>query len=498
MDSVPTRILVVDDELGMREGCRRILVAEGFEVECAEDGQAGLELYQACRQAGRPFTAAIVDLKMPRLGGLELIEAVRAQDEDIVLFVVTAYAAIDTAVEATKRGAYSYIPKPFTPDELLLPVKNGLEMRALQVEARRLRLERERRLLELAEERSKSSTILHCMTDAVLVVNRERQVVLRNAAATRALPGALELALPASIESLGCDALTELVDECLRPGGGPRISSRELGLEQATFLVNASPVLEPSGDASGAVVVLRDITALKKLSQAKSMFVSMVAHEVKSPLAAIEGYLNVILSGAAGADPERDRHMLERCALRARTLRTMVTELLSLMAMETGHFSIRREPVDLLGVAREVVEAHRERAVEKRIALNLEGIESSGAPAGAVLADRESMRSAFTNLVDNALKYTPEGGRVEVRVETDPHTFRFSVKDDGIGLSEAERGKLFEEFFRAKNRFTANVPGTGLGLSLVKRLVDLHQGTIQVVSSPGQGSEFTIRLPAGE
>ncbi len=490
------RILVVDDELGMREGCRRILQAEGFEVEVAEDGQKGLAVWQARRD----FAAAIVDLKMPRMGGLELIEAIRAQDEDIVLFVVTAYAAIDTAVEATKRGAYSYIPKPFTPDELLLPVRNGLERRALALEAKRLRLERERRLLEVAAERSRSNTIINCMTDAVLVVNRERQLVLRNAAATRVLSGARELELPAPLAALGCPDLVGLLEDCLHSGASPSISSREVPIGGCTYLVNASPVHEPQGDVSGAVAVLSDITGLKKLSRAKSMFVSMVAHEVKSPLAAIEGYLNVILSGAAGVDAERDRRMLERCVVRARTLRVMVTELLSLTAMETGNFSIRRERLDLSVLAREVVEAYRERAAEKRIALDF----AQSAPAredeapGGVLADREAMRSAFSNLVDNALKYTPEGGHVWVRVRADPLYFLFSVRDDGVGVSEADQPRLFEEFFRAKNRLTSSVPGTGLGLSLVKRLVDLHQGTLQVRAAPGQGSEFSIRLPASE
>jgi len=165
----PQRILVVDDEVGMREGCRRILAAEGFVVETAEDGRAALERFEA---AGG-FDVVISDLKMPRMGGMDLIEALHARDEDALLLVITAYATIDTAVDATKRGAYGYIPKPFTPDELVLHVRNGLEKRALRLEARQLREERERRLLEVAFERSKSTTILNCMTDGVLVINRQ-------------------------------------------------------------------------------------------------------------------------------------------------------------------------------------------------------------------------------------------------------------------------------------------------------------------------------------
>ena len=128
-------ILVIDDELGMREGCRKILTAEGYQVETAEDGFAGLERFEQRDD----FAVAMVDLKMPRLGGLDVIERLRAIDEDVVLFVITAYATIDTAVEATKRGAYGYIPKPFTPDELLLAVRNGIERRTLSLETRQLR-----------------------------------------------------------------------------------------------------------------------------------------------------------------------------------------------------------------------------------------------------------------------------------------------------------------------------------------------------------------------
>ena len=172
MSGETVRILVTDDELGMREGCRKILVAEGYEVETAADGVQALEVFDKHRN----FSAALVDLKMPRMGGMELIETIRRQDPDIVLLVITAYAAINTAVEATKRGAYSYIPKPFLPDELLLRVRNGLEMRALTIEARRLREERESRLLEVEAERTQSRTIIDCMTDGVLVVNRDRQI----------------------------------------------------------------------------------------------------------------------------------------------------------------------------------------------------------------------------------------------------------------------------------------------------------------------------------
>jgi len=489
MSQAPTRILVVDDELGMREGCRRILSAEGYDVETADNGAAGLELFKARGS----FAAALVDLKMPRMGGLELLEHLHAIDPDLVVLVITAYATIDTAVEAVKRGAYGYIPKPFTPDELLLPVHNGLERRALTLEARRLREERQRRLLEVAFERSKCNTVIHCMTDGVLVVNRDSQIVLRNDAAARMLPESAAMALPASLEGLQCAPLVGLVGEALRARSGPFIVSREVTLDKSTYMVNASPVFEPSGEMLGAVAVLRDITALKRLEVAKSMFVSLVAHEIKSPIAAIEGYLNVILSGVAGSDPARDHKMMERSLLRARTLRSLVSELLNLTAIETGDFILKRSPIHLGEIVAQAVDLSREKADAKQITLSLHGEDQYQQP---VLADKEAMLSIFTNLIDNAIKYTPDGGHVEVLLEHNGMYVKVAVKDDGIGMTADERERVFDEFYRAKNEYTSQIPGTGLGLSLIKRLVDLHQGRVTVDSVPGKGSTFAVRLPA--
>lgn len=484
-----SRILVVDDEVGMREGCRRILAAEGYDVETAEDGQVALDKFKA---AGG-FDVVISDLKMPRMGGMDLIEALHVVDEDALLLVITAYATIDTAVDATKRGAYGYIPKPFTPDELLLHVRNGLEKRALRIEAKALREERERRLLEVAFERSKSTTILHCMTDGVLVVNREGRIVLRNAALSRILPACAEEPLPAPVaEAVDLPDLVSLVMEVVQ-ADAPLIASKEVQVGPCTYMVNAAPVLEPSGETLGAVAVLRDITALKKLEIAKSMFVSMVAHELKSPLATIESSLNIILSGIAGEDPERDRQMMRRALLRATTLRTLVSDLLNLTAIETGNFSLKRTHTDLCQIVREAVDAYADKAAEKKVVLHLDC--GAASPIDPILADPNAVRSIVTNLIDNAIKYTPEGGHVTVRVDGNGLYARLVVRDDGIGMSPAERERVFDEFYRIKNDYTAHVPGTGLGLTLVRRLVDMHQGRIDVDSAPGKGSSFAVSLP---
>ena len=486
----PARILVVDDELGVREGCRKILAAEGYEAVTAGDGKAGLEQFL---ERG-PFAALLVDLQMPRMSGLELMREVRSRDPDIVPIIITAHATIDTAVEGTRQGAYSYIPKPFTPDELLLAIKNGLERRTLMREARRLREEREKRLLELASERSKSNTIIAAMTDGILVINKEKLVVLRNNAAARILPDCASREIPFPLEAITSPDVREIVSIVIDSPGGFMILSRQIPLGQSTYMVNVSPVIEPGGETSGAVAVFSDVTEMKKLDTAKSMFVSLVAHEVKSPLAATEGWLNLILSGMLKQDAAEEHRMLQRALLRVRTLRTMVNELLSLTAIQTGNFSLKRAPVEVAALVAEVVEANREKAAEKRIAISVSG-EDSG-DALRVLADRDTLSMVYANLVENAIKYSREGGHVWVSIRAAGMYVTVAVKDDGIGMSPEDCTKVFDEFYRARNEHTASIPGTGLGLSLVKRLTELHEGTATVISTLGEGSEFTVSIPA--
>ena len=482
----PEHILVVDDELGVREGCRKILSAEGYDVVTAGDGKAGLEQFL---ERG-PFSVLLVDLQMPRMSGLELMREVRSRDEDVVCIIITAHATIDTAVEGTRQGAYSFIPKPFTADELLLAIKNGLEKRTLTLEAKRLGAERERRLLELASERSKSNTIMSCMTDGILVINTEKLVVLRNDAAARILPECSRKEIPFPLGELQNADVQEILQLIIDSTGGPIILSREIVLGKETYMVNASPVIEPGGGTSGAVAVFSDVTALKKLETAKSMFVSMVAHEVKSPLAATEGWLNLFLSGMLAKKPEEERHMIERSLLRVRTLRAMVNELLNLTAIQTGNFTLKRTPVELGAVLKEVCAAYADRAAEKHI-----GVATCVDQEQRVLADREAITIVFSNLVENAIKYGRDGGHVEVGLAGAGMYATVSVRDDGIGMSPTDKEKVFEEFYRARNELTASIPGTGLGLSLVKRLTELHQGTVAVESTPGEGSAFTVSLP---
>jgi len=480
---------VVDDELGIREGCRRILCAEGFEVDLAEDGLGGYEKLKA----NRDYAAALIDLKLPGMNGLELIEEIRKIDNDITLFIITANATIETAVEATKRGAYNYIPKPFTPEELLLALRNGLEKRSLALEARRSNEQREKQLLELAFERSKSKSILNCMTDGVIVVNRQRQIVLRNSAASRIIPALAGFNMPASLdEAIKNQDLKELLVDILETTTDNVIRTKEITLDKSTYMANATPLYSLDRENLGVVTVLRDITALKKLEIAKSMFVSMVAHEVKRPLTFIENTLASVFENIKDNELAGKKEILCGAVNRLNLLNTMVDELISLAAIETGQFALKRSSLNIEQIIAQVLQSEENNARLKDIHLSVRIDESI--KGEQVLADGKAMAVVFGNLVDNAIKYTPTGGKIEVGIDSGGIYITVSVKDNGIGMSEDEKERVFEDFYRVKNEYTVNVPGTGLGLSLVKRFIDLHNGRISVQSQPGLGSIFKVSL----
>jgi two-component system phosphate regulon sensor histidine kinase PhoR len=482
-------ILVVDDERGIREGCRKVLASEGYVVETAADGAQGLALL---RGGGR-FAAALVDLKMPQVNGLDFIAAARKHNADLEILVITAYASIESAIAATRGGAYGYLSKPFAPDELVMDVRNALRHRALVLEARRARQEREDSLLEMAFERSKSRTIIDCMADGVLVVNREGRIVLRNGAVGRMLPSWAEMTLPAPLaNATGCDDLAALVRHALGVPDPPWTASCELTVGDKTYMATVSAVVSPEAGPLGAVAILRDITPLRTVEAAKSMFVSMVVHEVKRPLAAVEGYIQAILEGPEDDLRGRTR-MLERSLLRLRSLRELVSELMTLTTMDAGGFRLERRLLEVGPCLEEAVLAAREKADQQGVALSLDG--GHAGPGTVVLADGKAMLLMLGNLIDNAIKYTPRGGHVRVRADVQGRNVILAVADDGIGLAPEDAARVFEQFFRVRSEQTADVAGTGLGLSIVKRLAEMHGGQVTVRSTPARGSEFRLDMP---
>lgn len=482
------RVLVVDDEPRMAEGCKRVLEPAGYEVVTADSGERALEL-----AAPGAFDLALIDLKMPGMSGLDLLRRLREMDATLVCIMVTAYATLETAVEATKHGAYDYLAKPFTPDELESAAGKALALRRLSAEAERLREEAERNLLLVADERSRTRTIIQSMADGVMVTNREQQLVLYNPTLLRLL--GVKDELPALGEppapTLFPPELLAWMQAAAENGAATRVT-RELPGGPPNLAASIAVVRDQAGEQLGAVAVLQDITELKSLQQAMADFVSLVAHELRAPLGAIAQYLDVLRSGITSDQPEKQQHILTRCRQRTASLSQLVSDLLEFSRTQALTPADRTfKELDLTEVVQEAAEFMAGEAAHRGVTVSLDL-----APAlPPVAADRDEIGRLLTNLMSNAIKYNREGGSVTVATVERSGYVAIEVTDTGVGIAESALPRLGEAFFRVKSRETDRVTGTGLGLSICKQIIEAHHGHLEVESKPGEGSVFRVLLP---
>ncbi len=368
-------ILVIDDEVGIREGCRRALAPLGYDVDVAETGATGLRKLRE-----RSFDLVLLDLMMPGMSGMEALGRIHEIDPDIVIIIITGYATVEAAVQTIKKGAYNFISKPFTSDDLILVVNQGLEHR---------RLTRETKRLQAIEEEAK------------------------------------ELA--------------------------------------------------------------RAKTELEKLDAMKSRFMLTVAHELRAPVAAIQGYLGLILDGYAADDAQE---MVDSAHQRCGELLDMIDDLLLLARMKERATEVKKATVSVAGILEEVSSLFKGEAEGKGLTFK---VEIAARPE--MLVNKEHLKQLWSNLISNAIRYTPPGGSIVASLDEKDGRIVGMVSDTGIGIAADDLSRIFEEFYRTEGAKKLEAQGTGLGLPIVKEIVDSYGGTIEVDSKQGEGSTFTFTLP---
>ena len=482
-------ILLVDDENGLRLGAQRLLLEYGYDVETAENGRRGILL-----GTSKEFDIAIIDLKMPDADGLEVLQKIKKENPNTVCFIATAFASYETAIQATRLGAFGYIPKPFTPDELLYQVEIGLKQRQLILESTRLFREREENLLEIAYEKSRLNTIIKSISDGVLVINKSGEIVYYNYAALKYLNipdlkigDAANSILPEKILSHIKKILT--AEKILLKTFTSQIemlSKGELVIEAA-----CTPVPHPNGNIAGVVVVISNITQFKKIEQVKSQFVSMVAHELKTPLAAVQGFLNIMLDDTISLDKIKEKEYLNRSITRLNSLKDLVNDLLDISKIELNTKQREIEDVHLEDIINATVQLLEFSLTKKNISI-VTTIEKN---LPLIKADQNEVTRIVTNILSNAVKYNKDGGKIFIDASGRNKYVSLAIKDTGIGMSPDEKSRLFNEFFRAKNELTRGISGTGLGLAIVKRIVDSYHGRIEVITEFNNGTTVIVDLP---
>jgi signal transduction histidine kinase len=289
--------------------------------------------------------------------------------------------------------------------------------------------------------------------------------------------------------------LSKIIEESLTAKDmGYTSVSQELSIGESgeTFLrAHTAPVRNDIGEIMGSVTVIQDISHLKELDKMKSEFIAMVTHELRAPIAAVEQQLTVILNKMAGEVTVKQEQLLTRAKERTRGLLNLIKDLLDLSKIEAGKMVQYKEPLSLQEVIQRVVDLMRTEAEAKKIDLQF----SAPSEIPLISADRNSMEGIFTNLISNAIKYTPEGRRVWITLSEEGGFVKAAVSDTGIGIKKEDLPRIFDKFYRVKTTETRQIIGTGLGLSIVKSIVDAHLGSISVESEEGGGATFTVLFP---
>lgn len=474
------KILVVDDEKVIRKGCDEVLTQEGYEVLLAESGEQGLNMIEK-----EHFDIILLDLMMPGLSGFDVLSHVKALHPDTSIIVITGYATIENSIEAMKKGAFDFIPKPFSPDQLRVVVSKAIEHTGA--------------LKDIANEKSRMRVLINLLANGVMVTDAEKKVVLANPAFMKIMgfqgddiigrPFTVLIKneqLQQMIESalsMTEDVLTELTEE---------LDIGEDGEDKkAIYVVKCRPFRDRVGRNLGTITVLSDITYLKDINQRKSDFVSMVAHEIRSPMNSVMAQIKVIQDGLAGGVTQKQSEILGRASEKINGLVYLSSELLNMASREAGLIALEKTECDMTEVIKDQVDFHQPKAQAKGIQLKLEPLPD----LPPVLANKQNMEEVLSNLITNAINYTPGEGRITVSAHPEKHHLCITVSDTGLGIEKEELGRIFDRFYRVKNEKTRYIIGTGLGLPIVKSIVEAHDGMIRVESKPDHGTTFYVYIP---
>lgn len=370
-----------------------------------------------------------------------------------------------------------------------IPVRSRDELGELATVMNEMSVRIEEHLERISAEKNRLDTILSGMGEGLMVTDARGVITLVNPA-FRAL-----FAIPEEVEGKPLMEITRhpALHDAFRAvvvTHGERLEEITIPLgEEKTVLTHWVPLME-DGKIQGVVAVFHDISNLRKLEKVRRDFVANVSHELRTPVTVIKGYAEALLDGVLAADTERAERFVEIIHRHAERLASLIGNLLALAELESGERSLNLAPLQLEGAVRQAVSLLEQKGHAKGIAITWSG----AADLPPVLADRGKLEQVLINLLDNAVKYTPENGTVTVSAKAEEELVEIAVTDTGIGIPPKDLPRIFERFYRVDAARSRDEGGTGLGLSIVKHIVQLHGGNVAVASTPGKGSTFSFTL----
>lgn len=528
------RLLVVDDEEPLLEIFIEFFEDSEYQLTIAKSGEEAMELLER-----QEFDLVVTDLNLPGADGLEVLTYAKRRDPEIEVIVLTGNASTMTAINALRDGAYDYVLKPFDLYEMEQTVRKALERRRLLSENRQFVVSLQRHRDELAQLVDEATWRMRSLYEvgkeitATLDLDRTLNLILeKSAELTRADRGLLFLldendeihcrvllgiAEAAEAEELWAEALhatnTRVIAEKRAvlaevdiPGGGsstawvvPFLQESEVVGTIVVLAVVGRSFSQDDRDllvglASQATIAIHNARVYEKiqaLDRMKSEFVAVVSHEVRTPLTAIKGTLEILGDESYFEMPEPQRELLEICFTNVERLETLINDILDFSKLESSRLSTHFGSVHVGSLLGSVVVNLGKLAEQKSIGIETEVSD----PLPAIEADELRISQVLTNLLGNAVKFSSENGTIRVRATVDGEGVRLDIEDTGIGISPDDIPKLFTKFRQLDSSSTRTASGTGLGLAISKGIVEEHAGRIWVTSTPGQGSVFSVWLP---
>jgi two-component system, OmpR family, phosphate regulon sensor histidine kinase PhoR len=475
---VNAKILLVDDDAALLDALPEALRLrmDGIQIDTTDSGLAALE-----RIRDVDYDAIVSDIKMPGLDGLALLHEIRELRPRTPTLMITGHGERDLAVQALRGGAYDFVQKPIDRDYFVASLERAIQLRRLdrQVEEQRLALERHARVLEYVD-------------DGVFLVDDAGIVQHWNPAAEAITGISPERALgrPAAETLPGWEAVAPVIPVAAAPGPGSveaKVVPLEFGERELWLSISGVSF------SDGVVYAFRSLTEERALDELKGEFIATASHELRTPLAAIYGSAQTLRRDDIDLNEDVQKRLIGVIAQESERLARIADDILFANKLDLGQFVLGEQAVDLCALAHGVVEEMRVSFAE-RDNISFE----CAVPAGLepIVGDSDKVRQVLLNLVDNAVKYSPAGGRVRVSVAARDGGVRLAVSDEGIGIAPLEQRRIFGKFYRVDPELARGVGGTGLGLYICRELVRRMGGRVTVSSEVGKGSTFAVDLPA--
>ncbi len=471
------RILLVDDDAALLDALPEALRLRmaSVEIDTADSGLGALERIRRV-----DYDAIVSDIKMPGLDGLALLHEIHELRPRTPTLMITGHGERDLAVQALRGGAYDFVQKPIDRDYFVASLERAIQLRHLdrQVEEQQLALERHARVLEHVD-------------DGVFLVDDAGIVQHWNPAARAitGIPPERALGRPAAETLPGWETVAPVIPVADAPGPGSveaKVVPLEFGARELWLSISGVSF------SDGVVYAFRSLTEERALDELKGEFIATASHELRTPLAAIYGSAQTLLRDDIDMDEDMRKRLVDVIAKESERLARIADDILFANKLDSGQFVLGDGTVDLCALAHGVVEEMRVSFADRGDISFDCAVPKALEP---VVADSDKLRQVLLNLVDNAVKYSPAGGRVQVSVAVRDGGVRIAVSDEGIGIAPLEQRRIFGKFYRVDPELARGVGGTGLGLYISRELVRRMGGRVTVSSQVGDGSTFVVDLP---